>query len=78
MSNTLVSQDALTRYCRWTSEDAALSTILSTLGVSSLSRQDESNIKFELIGMLMGKVIYYQNILDLHLPMACYKKHLDI
>jgi hypothetical protein len=38
----------------------------------------ESNIKFELIGMLMGIAIYNQNILDLHLPMACYKKLLDI
>jgi hypothetical protein len=38
----------------------------------------ESNVKFELIGMLMGIAIYNQNILDLHLPMACYKKLLDI
>ncbi len=38
----------------------------------------ESNMKFELIGMLMGIAIYNQNILDLHLPMACYKKLLDI
>lgn len=38
----------------------------------------ESNIKFELIGMLIGIAIYNQNILDLHLPMACYKKLLDI
>lgn len=34
----------------------------------------EPNIKFELIGILMGLAIYNNNILDLHLPMACYKK----
>ena len=38
----------------------------------------EANVKFELIGILMGVAIYNQNILDLHLPMACYKKLLDI
>ena len=38
----------------------------------------EDNMKFELIGILMGIAIYNQNILDLHLPIACYKKLLDI
>lgn len=38
----------------------------------------EANVKFELIGILMGIAIYNQNILDLHLPIACYKKLLDI
>jgi hypothetical protein len=38
----------------------------------------ESNLKFELIGILMGLAIYNSNILDLHLPMACYKKILNI
>jgi hypothetical protein len=38
----------------------------------------ESNVKFELIGILMGIAIYNQNILDVHMPMACYKKLLDI
>jgi hypothetical protein len=38
----------------------------------------ETNIKFELIGILMGIAIYNQNILELHMPMACYKKLLDI
>lgn len=38
----------------------------------------ESNVKFELIGILMGIAIYNSNILDLHLPIACYKKLLDI
>lgn len=34
----------------------------------------ESNIKFELIGALMGLAIYNQIILDIHFPIACYKK----
>jgi len=38
----------------------------------------ETNIKFELIGILMGIAIYNQNILELHMPIACYKKLLDI
>lgn len=38
----------------------------------------ESNVKFELIGILMGLAIYNSNILDLHMPMACYKKLLNI
>lgn len=38
----------------------------------------ESNIKFELIGVLMGLAIYNQIILDIHFPVACYKKLLDI
>lgn len=38
----------------------------------------ESNVKFELIGILMGLAIYNSNILDLRLPMACYKKLLNI
>lgn len=37
----------------------------------------ESNYKFELVGVLMGIAIYNSNILDLHLPMACYKKLLN-
>jgi hypothetical protein len=38
----------------------------------------EPNIKFELMGMLMGLAIYNSVILDLHLPIACYKKLLNI
>ena len=38
----------------------------------------ESNVKFELIGILMGLAIYNQNILDINFPMACYKKLLNI
>ena len=38
----------------------------------------ESNLKFELIGILMGLAIFNDNILDMHLPMACYKKLLNI
>lgn len=38
----------------------------------------EANVKFELLGILLGIAIYNQNILDLHLPMACFKKLLDI
>lgn len=38
----------------------------------------ESNVKFELVGILMGLAIYNSNILDLHLPIACYKKLLNI
>ena len=38
----------------------------------------ESNFKFELVGVLLGVAIYNSNILDLHLPMACYKKLLNI
>ena len=38
----------------------------------------ESNVKFELIGILMGIAIYNSNILDMHLPIACYKKLLNI
>ena len=38
----------------------------------------ETNIKFELVGILMGIAIYNSVILDLHLPMACYKKLLGI
>lgn len=38
----------------------------------------ESNIKFELTGILMGIAIYNSVILDLHFPMACYKKLLNI
>jgi hypothetical protein len=38
----------------------------------------EANVKFELVGILMGLAIYNSNILDLHLPIACYKKLLNI
>mmetsp|Transcript_16157 Transcript_16157/g.15876 ORF Transcript_16157/g.15876 Transcript_16157/m.15876 type:complete len:761 (+) Transcript_16157:22-2304(+) len=38
----------------------------------------ESNIKFELIGVLMGLAIYNGVILDIHFPVACYKKLLNI
>mmetsp|Transcript_2710 Transcript_2710/g.3166 ORF Transcript_2710/g.3166 Transcript_2710/m.3166 type:complete len:440 (-) Transcript_2710:382-1701(-) len=38
----------------------------------------ESNIKFELIGALMGLAIYNGIILDIHYPLACYKKLLDL
>lgn len=38
----------------------------------------ETNIKFELMGILMGIAIYNSVILDLHFPTACYKKLLGI
>ena len=38
----------------------------------------ETNLKFELIGILMGIAIYNQVILDLHFPRACYKKLLNL
>lgn len=38
----------------------------------------ESNIKFELIGVLMGLAIFNGVILDIHFPLACYKKLLNI
>jgi ubiquitin-protein ligase E3 A len=38
----------------------------------------EANVKFELVGILMGLAIYNSNILDLHFPMACYKKLLNM
>lgn len=38
----------------------------------------ESNMKFELIGALMGLAIYNQIILDIHFPTVCYKKLLNI
>ena len=38
----------------------------------------ESKMKFELVGIIMGLAIYNGVILDLHFPMACYKKLLDI
>lgn len=38
----------------------------------------ESTLKFELIGILMGIAIYNQVILDLHFPLACYKKLLNM
>mmetsp|Transcript_46491 Transcript_46491/g.34146 ORF Transcript_46491/g.34146 Transcript_46491/m.34146 type:complete len:91 (-) Transcript_46491:627-899(-) len=38
----------------------------------------ESNIKFELIGVLMGIAIYNQVLLDLNMPLACYKKLLGL
>lgn len=38
----------------------------------------ESNIKFELIGALMGLAIYNGVILDIHFPLSCYKKLLNI
>lgn len=38
----------------------------------------ESTLKFELIGILMGIAIYNQVILDMHFPMACYKKLLNM
>lgn len=42
------------------------------------SNSFESNIKFELIGALMGMAIYNQVILDIHFPNVCYKKLLNI
>jgi hypothetical protein len=38
----------------------------------------EPNVKFELIGILMGVAIYNSVILDLNLPIAVYKKLLNI
>ena len=38
----------------------------------------ESNLNFELIGMILGMAIYNSIILDVHLPMATYKKILGI
>ena len=38
----------------------------------------EANQKFELIGKLMGIALYNQNILELNMPIACYKKLLDL
>lgn len=38
----------------------------------------ESNIKFELVGIILGLAIYNTNILGLHLPHACYKKLLKM
>ena len=37
----------------------------------------ESPIKFELAGTILGLAIYNGHILDLHLPLAVYKKLLD-
>lgn len=33
-----------------------------------------SPIQFELIGIILGLAIFNGVILDVHLPMACYKK----
>ena len=38
----------------------------------------ESNVKFELIGILMGIAQYNNVILDLGMPIATYKKLLNI
>jgi ubiquitin-protein ligase E3 A len=38
----------------------------------------EPNIKFELMGILTGIAIYNSVILDLHMPIAVYKKLLNI
>lgn len=38
----------------------------------------DSGINFELIGKILGLAIYNSIILDVHLPMAAYKKILDI
>ena len=38
----------------------------------------ESNLNFELIGMILGMAIYNSIILDVHLPMATYKKILGL
>ena len=38
----------------------------------------ETPMKFELIGIMLGLAIYNGVILDVHLPMACYKKLIDI
>lgn len=37
----------------------------------------ESNLKFELLGILMGMAIYNGVLLDIHFPHACYKMLLD-
>lgn len=34
----------------------------------------EPNVNFELIGIMMGLAIYNNIILDVPLPMVCYKK----
>lgn len=38
----------------------------------------ESNMKFELVGILLGLAIYNGVILDLNLPLAAYKKLLGL
>lgn len=38
----------------------------------------ESNVNFELVGMILGLAIYNSIILDVHLPMATYKKILGM
>jgi HECT-domain (ubiquitin-transferase) len=38
----------------------------------------ESNVNFELIGIILGMAIYNAIILDVHLPMATYKKILGL
>lgn len=38
----------------------------------------EPNIKFELMGILTGIAIYNSVILDIHMPLAIYKKLLNI
>ena len=38
----------------------------------------ESNLNFELIGMILGMAIYNAIILDVHFPMATYKKILGL
>ena len=42
------------------------------------SKTFEDKLKFELVGIIMGLAIYNGVILDLHFPIACYKKLLDI
>jgi ubiquitin-protein ligase E3 A len=38
----------------------------------------ESPMKFELIGIMLGLAIFNSVILDVHLPMATYKKLMDV
>jgi hypothetical protein len=38
----------------------------------------ESNVNFELVGMVLGLAIYNSIILDVHLPMVTYKKILGV
>ena len=36
-----------------------------------------SNIQFELIGIICGLAIFNNALLDIHLPLVCFKKLLD-
>ena len=38
----------------------------------------ETSQNFELVGMLLGMAMYNSVILDIHFPMALYKKLVDV